>query len=109
MKLKPVAVLLGALVVLAWCLCSPGVLAGQTAAEQVVLVLWHGLTMEDAAILRLQGPVALGLLNTRAGEETACQQPTSVSAREPGLWAGEGQRPSSPGRWQSTSIGATQD
>jgi hypothetical protein len=67
MKLKPVAVLLGALVVLAWCLCSPGVLAGQTAAEQVVLVLWHGLTMEDAAILRLQGPVALGLLNTRAG------------------------------------------
>ena len=48
MKLKPVAVLLGALVVLAWCLCSPGVLAGQTAAEQVVLVLWHGLTMEDA-------------------------------------------------------------
>lgn len=35
--------------------------------EQVILVLWHGLTWADVDTFQLEGPVAWGLLNTRSG------------------------------------------
>ncbi|HHY10317.1 MAG TPA: hypothetical protein GX528_07105, partial [Firmicutes bacterium] len=38
---------------------------------KVVLVLWHGLQWEQLAGLNVEGPVAFGLLNTRAGGGSA--------------------------------------
>ena len=35
--------------------------------EQIILVLWHGLTWEDVQELHLNGPLAWGFLNTRSG------------------------------------------
>lgn len=53
---------------LALLLCYfPAACAEQAGARQVVLVLWHGLTWDDARMLQFQGPAAWGLLNTRAG------------------------------------------
>ena len=38
-----------------------------TAVEQVILVLWHGLTWEDTNTWQFDAPMAWGFLNTRSG------------------------------------------
>lgn len=60
---RPGPALTGALLVVL--LLSAG--APAAPVEQVILVLWHGLDWDDAVLLQLPGPVALGLLNTRPG------------------------------------------
>ncbi|NLL07808.1 MAG: hypothetical protein GX266_02270 [Firmicutes bacterium] len=57
---------LGALV-LAFLCCAAAAAEGVPEVKRVIVVLWHGLTWEDASGLQLQGPAAWGLLNTRSG------------------------------------------
>lgn len=68
---------------------APGVVASGL-AEKVVLVLWHGLTWEDARSLELEGPLAWGFLNTRSGggdHLTGAYLSISAGARAVG-WSG---------------------
>lgn len=41
--------------------------SGAQQAEQVILILWHGFTWEDAEMLSFDQPTARGFLNTRTG------------------------------------------
>lgn len=52
-----------------FCLWAPGAAAQDPPVDRVIVLLWHGLTWEDARHLQFEGPAAWGLINTRALEE----------------------------------------
>jgi len=50
-----------------FCLWAPGAAAQDPPVDRVIVLLWHGLTWEDARHLQFEGPAAWGLMNTRSG------------------------------------------
>src|SRR5690554_6820979 len=65
MKGRAVTVLL--VLVLLSCASNMSLAMDEMTIDQVILVLWHGLTWDDVDAMQWDVPAAWGLLNTRGG------------------------------------------
>ena len=47
--------------------CGSALASPPQVVEQIILILWHGLTWDDVSTIETDGPLAMGFLNTRSG------------------------------------------